>query len=150
MKYRPEFPGRFGSIEDARSFGQVFFPWYNDEHRHSGIGYLTPAAVHAGRLGQLQAERAAVLAEAHTRHPERFVNGAPHPVEVPTEVWINRPAPTTVEVATRTKPGRKVPADGNQIRLLRGVGGSPKALAQRSRVRMPRTSAADHGAGGPP
>ena len=48
LKYRPEFPDRFGSIEDARGFGHVFFPWYNTEHHHSGLGLLTPHDVHYG------------------------------------------------------------------------------------------------------
>jgi putative transposase len=49
LKYRPEFPERFGSIEDAPVFCQTFFPWYNGEHHHSGIGLMTPEAMHDGR-----------------------------------------------------------------------------------------------------
>ena len=91
MKYRPEFPDRFGSIHDARGFGHVFFPWYNTEHRHSGLGMLTPQEVHYGLAQQRLQARARVLAAAYAAHPERFVRGVPRPPALPTEVWINRP-----------------------------------------------------------
>lgn len=91
LKYRPQFPDRFGSIEDARAFCAVFFDWYNNQHRHHGIGLLTPADVHFGRAEQKRARRADVLAAAHVAHPERFVNGLPVPPPAPTAVWINEP-----------------------------------------------------------
>jgi putative transposase len=91
LKYRPEFPERFESIEQARAFCRGFFHWYNREHRHSGIGLMTPAAVHHGRAEELHATRASVLAEAHARHAERFVRGAPKPPTLPTAAWINKP-----------------------------------------------------------
>ena len=91
LKYRPEFPARFGSIEDARVFCQRFFRWYNGEHRHSGIAMYTPADVHYGRAIELAKVRAGVLADAYAAHPERFVRGQPFPEPVPAEVWINRP-----------------------------------------------------------
>jgi putative transposase len=97
MKYRPGFPERFGSIEVARGFCRPFFDWYNHTHRHSGIGLMTPAAVHYGRAGALHAERARVLATAFSANPERFVRGAPVPPPLPTAAWINRPS--TQEVA---------------------------------------------------
>jgi len=93
MKYRPQFPDRFGSMVDARAFCQVFFPWYNTAHRHSGIGLLTPYAVHHGLADQRIAERAQVLASAYAAHPERFVGGLPQPPARPTAVWINPPKP---------------------------------------------------------
>ena len=93
MKYRPEFPDRFGSIEHGRSFCREFFPWYNHEHYHTGLGLLTPAMVHYGRAPKVLEKRAAVLRAAHTTHPERFVRGVPVPLEGPKEVWINRPQP---------------------------------------------------------
>ncbi len=64
LKYRPGFPARFGSIEDARAFCQRFFPWYNTEHRHSGIGLMTPAIVHAGLAPEVQGARAITLSQA--------------------------------------------------------------------------------------
>jgi putative transposase len=91
LKYRPEFPGRFGSIEDGRVFCQRFFKWYNHEHRHSGIGFHTPADVHFGRAGAAQLERARVLQEAYAAHPERFVRQAPVPPPLPGPAWINKP-----------------------------------------------------------
>ena len=91
LKYRPNFPERFGSIEDARAHGQVFFPWYNTEHRHSGIGLLTPHDVHYGLADQRVAARTGVLAAAYAAHPDRFVAGVPRPPARPTEVWINPP-----------------------------------------------------------
>lgn len=91
LKYRPGFPERFGSIEDARAFCQAFFAWYNTEHRHSGIAMFTPADVHHGRTDRLLQVRADVLAGAYAEHPERFVKGPPRPASVPAEVWINRP-----------------------------------------------------------
>ena len=94
MKYRPEFSDRFGSIQDGRAFCHRFFPWYNDEHRHSGIGLLTPATLHFGLADQTQLQRQAVLTAAYEHHPERFVRRHPKPFAVPKEVWINKP-PTT-------------------------------------------------------
>ena len=89
--HHPGFPPRFGSIEDARAFCRTFFGWYNGEHRHSGIGLLTPEVVHRGRGEEVRAARQAVLADAYTAHPERFVNKRPEPPPLPTAVWINPP-----------------------------------------------------------
>ncbi len=91
LKYCPQFPDRFGSIEDGRAFGQEFFRWYNQDHRHSGLGFLTPAVVHFGHAEVVRAHRDRVLAAAYARHPERFVNGRPHPADLPNAVWINPP-----------------------------------------------------------
>ena len=92
LKYRPEFPARFDSIEQARAFCRSFFDWYNHQHRHSGIGLMTPAAVHHGRATELHAERARVLTAAYAATPERFVRRPPTPPDLPTAVWINKPA----------------------------------------------------------
>ncbi len=92
MKYRPEFPERFGSIEHGRSFCGDFFAWYNTEHHHVGLGLFTPHDVHYGLAAAKRKQRALVLADAFARHPERFPNGQPQPKEVPTAVWINPPA----------------------------------------------------------
>ena len=91
LKYRPDFPERFGCIEDARSYCVDFFAWYNGEHYHSGLSLHTPADVHYGRAQQRLDDRAVVLAAAHAAHPERFVRGVPKPQPLPTEVWINKP-----------------------------------------------------------
>jgi putative transposase len=95
LKYRPEFPDRFGCIQDSRAFCQSFFRWYNDEHRHSGIGLLTPAMVHYGQAENVLRQRQDVLDVAYQLHPERFVRSAPKPHQLPGEVWINKPAQHT-------------------------------------------------------
>jgi putative transposase len=95
MKYRPEFPDRFGSVEHGRAFGHVFFPWYNDEHHHSALGFLTPFVVHYGLADGVREKRKQVLAAAFAAHPERFVKGAPQPADLPQAVWINPPARKT-------------------------------------------------------
>ncbi len=91
LKYRPAFPERFDDIEQARAHCRGFFHWYNREHRHSGIGLMTPAAVHHGHASELRAARARVLEAAYERHPERFVCKPPIPPELPTAAWINKP-----------------------------------------------------------
>lgn len=95
LKYRPEFPGRFGSFEDAHQFCNWFFSWYNDEHRHSGIAFHTPADVHYGRAETIQAHRATVLDTAYAAHPERFVRKPPAPRPLPEAAWINKPTEET-------------------------------------------------------
>ena len=92
LKYRPDFPARFGSIEDARAHCRVFFDWYNREHRHSSLGIMTPDTVHHGRAEAVAATRSIVLDAAYRAHPERFVRRAPTPPALPTETWINPPA----------------------------------------------------------
>jgi putative transposase len=91
LKYRPDFPARFGSLEDARVFCQAFFSWYNGEHRHSGIGLMTPPAVHDGRASMVRDARQRVLSAAYAAHPERFVRKPPQPPRLPHAVWINPP-----------------------------------------------------------
>jgi putative transposase len=91
MKYRPEFPDRFGGYQDAHAFCGRFFRWYNHEHRHSGIGFHTPADVHYGRAELVRAQRADVLSAAYAEHPERFVRKPPQPPALPAAVWINQP-----------------------------------------------------------
>jgi putative transposase len=95
LKYCPQFPERFGSIEDGRAFAQTFFRWYNEEHRHSGLGFLTPAVVHFDHATRVRDQRRDVLAAAYVAHPERFVKGRPQPADLPTAVWINPPAKKT-------------------------------------------------------
>lgn len=96
LKYRPEFPTRFGSIEDARVFCQTFFTWYNGEHRHAGIGLMTPAAVHDGRASAMRDAQQQVLLTACAAHPERFVRKMPEPPVLPHAVWINPPKKPSV------------------------------------------------------
>ncbi len=93
LKYRPGFPPRFGSLQDARAFAQDFFAWYNQEHRHCGLGLLSPAVVHHGLAPAAIERRRKVLDTAYRAHPERFVRRPPQPLPAPQEVWINKPQP---------------------------------------------------------
>jgi len=103
LKYRPGFPERFGSIEDARAHCQQFFRWYNHEHRHGGIGLMAPAAVHDGTAAALTAQRALTLDAAYAAHPIRFKGRAPQPPTLPSAAWINPPkkesSPTSITPA---------------------------------------------------
>ena len=100
LKYRPDFPGQFDSIEIGRNFCRPFFSWYNLEHRHSGISYLTPHVVHHGLAEKVVEHRRLVLDAAYCAHPERFVHGAPIPAEPPAAVYINPPTTSGTEGAT--------------------------------------------------
>lgn len=91
LKYCPQFPGRFGCIQDARSFCQQFFTWYNNEHRHSGIGLMTPEQVHYGNAQKIYEDRCQVLFEAYVKNPKRFKGKVPKPHALPKAVWINKP-----------------------------------------------------------
>ncbi len=97
LKYRPEFPARFGAIQDARAFCRPFFGWYNTEHHHSGLALLTPEVVHYGRTVEVLAARQQVLTAAWDAHPERFVRRPPVPASPPDAVWINPPRPASEE-----------------------------------------------------
>jgi putative transposase len=96
LKYRPDYPDRFGCQQDARQWAGAFFQWYNYEHHHSALGLLTPADVHFGRASLVIAQRQQVLQAAYQKNPERFVKGMPHPFALPSAVWINPPAESTV------------------------------------------------------
>lgn len=93
LKYRPDFPDRFGCLLDARAHCQAFFPWYNEEHRHSGLAMLTPQMVHFGQSPEVLAQRQRVLDAAYLAHPERFVRRPPQVPTPSTKVWINPPCP---------------------------------------------------------
>ncbi len=95
LKYRPDFPERFGCLEDARAHCQTFFHWYNHHHRHSGIAFLTPADLHQGRAEAIIEVRAQTLATAFAANPARFKGRHPQPQRPPTAVWINPPAEPT-------------------------------------------------------
>lgn len=102
MKYRPEFPKTFGSLQDARAFCVDFFRWYNCEHHHSGISLMTPETVHYGLAGEVNRQRNVTLEKAYLEHPERFVKKKPTSLQLPTAVWINPPAKVseTMELLT--------------------------------------------------
>jgi putative transposase len=91
LKYRPGYPKRFGSLEDARAWARPFFHWYNHEHHHTGLNLLTPAMVHHGKADEVLAARQQVLDKAYELHPERFIRRAPRAGKLPEAVWINPP-----------------------------------------------------------
>ena len=92
LKYQPQFPKRFGCIQDAKAFCRAFFDWYNQHHHHLGIGLMTPDQVHFGQADEVHATRQTTLDLAFRNNPNRFVNKAPEPPQKPTAVWINPPA----------------------------------------------------------
>jgi putative transposase len=103
LKYCPAFPGRFGSLHDARAFCDVFFTYYNNEHRHSGIGLYTPASVHDGTAAAVRSRRQQTLDAAYTASPRRFHNRRPAAPPLPARVWINQPPATLhTEVTPQT------------------------------------------------
>ncbi len=99
LKYRPDYPDRFGSLVDARTWAHAFFTWYNENHHHTNLGLLTPMVVHHGRADLVLQKRRVVLERAYQVHPERFVRGTPVPTRLPVAVWINPPK-TAQEVPT--------------------------------------------------
>jgi len=144
LKYRPEFPDRFGAIEDAQTFCRSFFDWYNNHHRHSGIAMLTPETRHYGKADQIIKKRSETLEMAFKAHPKRFKGKCPKPKSPPEEVWINKPGRNentalepSKEIVINSIPSRKTEAallESNQPRdtLIRthqygelGCGGQP-------------------------
>jgi putative transposase len=99
LKYRPDYPDRFGSIEHARDYCRRLFDWYHNQHRHSSLGWMTPGDVHHGRVEILREQRASALDAAYRLHPERFVRRPPTPPALPEAVWINRPVPADTAMA---------------------------------------------------
>ena len=92
LKYQPQLAKRFGSIQDTKTFCRAFFDWYNQHHRHLGIGLMTPDQIHYGQAAKVHAARQKTLDYAFRANPNRFVNKAPGPPHKPTAVWINPPA----------------------------------------------------------
>lgn len=106
LKYRPDYPERFGSGAAARQWARGFFAWYNDQHHHTGLALLTPATVHTGRAEIVRQQHQGVLQQAYQAHPERFVRGRPQPTKLPAAVWINPPAAdSAAELAPAPGPG---------------------------------------------
>jgi len=136
LKYHPEFPDRFGSLPDARSFLLDFFLWYNTMHHHSALGWLTPYDVHYGLAETRLAEREAALRTAFAATPERFVRGVPIPPALPQAVWINQPRtlaahdPTPVDLA----PGERVarPTVGRSALVGRTLDGEASSSSPRN------------------
>ncbi len=123
LKYRPDFPERFGSIEDARAHCQQFFHWYNHEHRHGGIGLMAPAAVHDGTAAALTEQRAITLDAAFAAHPIRFKGRAPKPPSLPAAAWINPPADHSRALIREADGSSMLPGEG--VPTPRGMCRSP-------------------------
>ena len=140
LKYRPDYPERFGSLADVRSWGRTFFNWYNHPHHHTGLGLLTPADVHAGRGETVRQQRQVVLQRAFQAHSERFVQGAPRSAKLPEAAWINPPksgaatAAPDLELAEDQPTGAELPAPPN--------GGAP-AIAPPTDLRYTAVSGTD-------
>jgi len=117
-KYRPEFPDCFATKDQAITFGRVFFPWYNTEHHHSGLGFLTPQAVHYGDAQRVIAIRTAALDQAFERNPQRFKGKRPLPPTLPTAVYINPPTAVQEGVAETIGPqGSPVSDDPRSVEV---------------------------------
>ena len=119
MKYRPDYPDRFDSIEQAQAWARTFVTWYNFEHFHSGIGFVPPAALHFGQAQQIVDQRQSVLDKAFAAHPERFVTGQPTPPLIPTEVWINKP---TQQTDSRSAPAPSLISELEPLRHTEQMG----------------------------
>ena len=102
-KYAPAFPDCFVSLTHGREFFGPFFEHYNAQHRHTGIGLMTPNNVHAGNASRITGERQTTLAAAFDRHPNRFKGRIPKPPQVPDKVYINPPRPTDDDPAPKPK-----------------------------------------------
>ena len=136
LKYRPDYPDRFGSLADARGWARSFCTWYNEQHHHTGLGLLTPADVHAGRGETVRQQRQVVLQQAFQAHPERFVRGAPCPAKLPEAAWINPPQSSAVTATPALAPAEGRPT-GAQPR-----GGAP-AIAPPTDLRYTMVSGTD-------
>ena len=101
LKYCPEFPGKFEGLKAGEIFSRKFFNWYNKEHYHSGIAWLTPESVHYGYAEQILDKRYYALMQAYLKNPIRFNNKPPKKKELPKAVYIN--PPTIVEISTLQK-----------------------------------------------
>lgn len=128
MKYRPDYPQRFGSIEDARLWARTFVNWYNQEHRHTGLALMAPATVHYGLADQVTAKRQQVLQAAYDQHPERFVKGVPVAPQLPEAVWINPPLISSdglmIETDTHTEAIPAITGGSSGAQAGSRVGGS--------------------------
>jgi len=115
MKYQPDYPDKFEGFSHARGWARGFLQWYNQEHRHTGLGLMTPAMVHYGQVESVQEKRQQVLDGAYMDHPERFVGGRPTPPAPPKEVWINQPKKAHDDVPCSDGPAVSERETGAQV-----------------------------------
>lgn len=154
LKYRPDYPDRFGSVADARQWARSFFAWYNDQHHHTGLGLLTPAVVHTGRAVNVRQKHQTVLRQAYLVHPERFVRGQPEPTKLPEAVWINPPPSTTepsapaLQIATiqvAGAPGADQLAPSTALRYTDACGSEDRATLRSDPSAVPADGVAGQG-----
>ena len=131
LKYRPEFPARFGCIEDARAYCRAFFRWYNQEHRHCGIGFMTPHNLHYGNAGAIQITRQTALDAAFLAHPGRFKQTKPHPPALPTAAWINPPKEGEPHRAHAIALHSKFMTNGGAKSLTRSAGAADSPVVRK-------------------
>jgi transposase InsO family protein len=143
LKYRPDYPDRFGSVADARQWARRFFVWYNDQHHHSGLGLLTPAVVHTGQAETVRHKHQAVLRQAYQAHPERFVGGQPQPAKLPEAVWINPPSPDSAEPVAA--PGTSKLAAATTLRYTDTCGPEDRATLRSDPSAVPADGVAGQG-----
>ena len=129
VKYRPEFPGRFGSLAHARDVSRDLFAWYNNAHHHSGLSYLTPAAVHYGRAATVLTVRHRTRLAAYAAHPERFVQGP----TTSRNAANGRVDQSTAEIDPRGCPRSDARHPGRPTAWGGSAGHSPSATIARSR-----------------
>jgi putative transposase len=154
LKYRPDYPDRFGSLADARQWARSFFAWYNERHHHSGLGLLTPALVHTGRAEIVRQKRQAVLRQAYQAHPERFPKGLPRPARLPEAVWINPPKSAAAAEPDRGSPAavagstdlRYTPPGGSEDRATLRSDSSAESVDGVAGQSQPHSDSAHNGA----
>jgi hypothetical protein len=91
LKYQPQFPQRFGCIEDAKSFCRSFYDRYNQSHHHAGLGLMAPDQVHYSQIEAVYDARQDMLDRAFIAKPKFFVRKQPKPPAKPIAAWINPP-----------------------------------------------------------
>jgi len=88
-KYRPDYPYKgFATLGDARAWVLQFATWYNQEHKHSGLKFITPAQRHSGQTAEVMQQRQAVYEAAKAANPKRW-SGRTRNWDLPEEVWLN-------------------------------------------------------------
>jgi putative transposase len=149
LKYAPQFPDRFASYDSALEFLRVLFPWYNEQHYHSGLALLTPAMVHYGQAEQVVLRRQAVLDATYAAHPERFASH-PRAAKPPAAVWINPPAKET-PTADRSKILMETESHSEMTPSENGLRIAPLTSAEHSgRLLIPADFAASLNKSSPP
>lgn len=126
-KYHPSYPPAFSCHDHALDWGREFFHWYNHEHRHSGIAYLTPADVYFGRADAVLTARHAKRMQAYNQHPERYPNGPPTMQTLPPATYINPPR-KQANGSAEERPVIEVHNEHSAKRVVDSISKSPEHL----------------------